>query len=109
MVKYLFNLLTCHHFLNKAVDIAKLLLLSVVIFLAAFTIVFDKNEHKNEKHNNNHSQSHTQNHHHSYSSKKGKKALDYHRKTIVHCFLNRVNIISEMTHNLTMCIIIKIF
>ena len=39
MVENFLHLLPCHHLLHKTIDIAKLLLLSVIIFFAAFSIV----------------------------------------------------------------------
>ena len=39
MVENFLHLLSCHHLLHKTVDVSEFLLLSVIIFFAAFSIV----------------------------------------------------------------------
>ena len=58
MVEDLLHLLSCHHLLDKSVDLAQILLLFHEIFPAPFPIEADKQEH--ERHTAQHDKRQTE-------------------------------------------------
>ena len=108
MAEHLYNLLTAHNFLDKALLCRQRTLLCHHIFGAGTAELFGNCQHDTDKYQNENGHPHTEVQHHAKHGENRQHRLREHRQALADQHTNRIGIIGVGTHDITVRMRVKI-